>query len=299
MNSLYVVATGQRVGKTTLSLGLIKVLESAGLRVGFFKPVGQQYVERDGERIDKDVVLIQSAFSVRGAASQMSPVTVPRGFVESYIFNRDVEPLKRQIFEAYERLAEHCDVLLVEGTGHAGVGSCLDLSNADVAAMLNARAVLIVEGGIGSALDEAALNISLFRARNVDVVGVIANKVFPEKRDRIEKSLRQGFANMDLKLLGAVPYDRSLTYPRVGQVADTLSAQVLCGEQALNTRIENVLVAAMEPQNVLPRIGPRSLMITPGDRIDNILMSLSSGLFRGDTHSSVVGLVLTDRKSVV
>jgi len=293
MRSLYVMATGQHVGKTTMSLGLINLLESHGLSVRFFKPVGQQYVERDGIKIDKDAVLMQSALSVGGTLPEMSPVTVPRGFVEKYLFDPDVEPLKKRIFEAYEHQAQYCDVMVVEGTGHAGVGSCFDLSNADVAAMLDSRAILVVEGGIGSALDQVALNISLFRERNVEVIGVIANKVFPEKRDRIEKVLRQGLSNMGLKLLGAIPYDEGLTYPRVGQVVDVLSAQILCGEQALNTRIENILVAAMEPQNVLPRIGPRSLMITPGDRIDNILVSLSSGLFRGDSQNSVVGLVLT------
>ncbi|MFA5865193.1 MAG: AAA family ATPase [Phycisphaerae bacterium] len=293
MQSIFIVASGQHVGKTTLSLGLISLLVEQGRRVHFFKPVGQEYVERDGTMIDKDAVFMQTVMSLGGTLAEMSPVTIPRGFVENYLFHRDVEPLKRRIFEAYGRVSQGCDVLVVEGTGHAGVGACLDLSNADVAAMLDISALLVVEGGIGSTLDQVALNLSLFQGRQVKVVGVVANKVIPEKRERITQALDRGLANMGLKLLGSIPYDETLTYPRMRQVAQNLSAQVLSGESAMDVRIDNTIVAAMEPQNVLPHIGPHTLMITSGDRIDNILVAINKGLHQADHNSCIVGLVLT------
>lgn len=293
MQSLYVVATGQHVGKTTVSLGIMLVLAKRGLHIHFFKPIGQQTVDVDGLRIDKDAVLMQAVLSLDGALAEISPVTVPSGFVENYLFNRDPEPLKERILASYNRLCTDCDVIVVEGTGHAGVGSCLDLSNADVASLIGAKALLVVEGGIGSTLDQVALNYSLLKPRNVDILGVVANKVWPDKRDRIDKALRQGLANMGLRLLGTIPYDPILTYPQVGQIASALNAKVICGGPALDTHVENILVAAMEPQNVLPRIRPYSLMITPGDRIDNILLALNSGLLRTDRQDSVVGLLLT------
>ena len=156
--NLYIVATGQHVGKTTISLGLMHALMQRGLRVHFFKPVGQQTVERQGVRIDKDAVLIQSALSIESGLAKMSPVTVPKGFVEGYLFNRNVEPLKRAILESYQQVAQGCDVIVIEGTGHAGVGSCLDLSNAEVASLLGAQALMVVEGGVGSTIDEVMLD---------------------------------------------------------------------------------------------------------------------------------------------
>jgi BioD-like phosphotransacetylase family protein len=291
--SLYVVATGQHVGKTTVSLGLMRVLADRGLKVHFFKPVGQQTVEREGVRIDKDAVLIQSALSIEGVLSRMSPVTVPRGFVENYIFNRDVEPLKRGILKSYEQIRHGCDVIVIEGTGHAGVGSCFDLSNAEVASLLGARALLVVEGGVGSTLDEVALNLGLFQIKDVQVIGVVANKVWPDKCDHIGRVLKQGLGNMGLRFLGAIPFDATLTYPRVGQIARELGAEVLCGERFLDKQVHNILVAAMEPQDVLPRILPRSLMITPGDRVDNILVAAHSGLLRSSREEGVVALLLT------
>lgn len=293
MQSIYVVATGQHVGKTTVSLGLMTLLVEHGLRVRFFKPVGQQIIECDGKAIDKDAILMQEVLGVAGALEKMSPVTVPSGFVERYLFDRQPEALKRRLLDAYQSLCHDCDIMVVEGTGHAGVGACLDLSNADVAGLISAHALLVVEGGIGSTIDQVALNCCLLRANNVPILGVIANKVWPEKRGRIERALRQGLANMGLSLLGCIPYDAALTCPQVGQIAKALGADVLCGGEFLDLHIENVIVAAMEPQNVLPRIKPRSLMITPGDRIDNILLALNSGPIKAHRDDSVLAMVLT------
>ena len=41
------------------------------------------------------------------------------------------------------------EILLIEGTGHAGVGAVIGLSNATVAAMLGAPAIIVSEGRWG------------------------------------------------------------------------------------------------------------------------------------------------------
>lgn len=293
MYSIFVMATGKDVGKTTISIGLMKLFKDRGLRVHFIKPVGQSFVQVPEGKIDKDSILMREIYGLNGQLADMSPVVVPHGFVEHYIFEPEVEPLKKRILEAYEHMSAACDVLIVEGTGHAGVGSCFDLSNAEVASLLGAHAIVVAEGGMGRTIDEVALNLSLFEARGVDVLGVIVNKVFPDKWKRLRENLTRGLGNKGLSLLGVIPYEESLTYPRIRQIAQALQAQVLCGEQEINTRVENVIVAAMEPQNFLPRIQPHTLMITPGDRIDNILVALNSRHYSTDTRGSVEGIVLT------
>ncbi len=81
MHTIYIVATGQHVGKTTLSLGLVSFLREYGLRVHFSKPVGQQVQKRKEGEFDKDSILLQTVFGLDGTLRDMSPVTVPRGFV--------------------------------------------------------------------------------------------------------------------------------------------------------------------------------------------------------------------------
>ena len=54
------------------------------------------------------------------------------------------------------------DVLLIEGTGHAGVGAVIGLSNADVAALLQAPVLIVSEAGVGRPIDEIVLDHCLF-----------------------------------------------------------------------------------------------------------------------------------------
>ena len=43
-------------------------------------------------------------------------------------------------------------MVVYEGTGHPGVGSVVDLSNAEVARQLESEVILVLEGGIGNFL---------------------------------------------------------------------------------------------------------------------------------------------------
>ena len=87
-----------------------------------------------------------------------------------------------------------------------------------------------------------------------------------------------------------MPYESSLTHFSVGQLAEEFNYRVLCGTQALSNRIENVVVAAMEPQNVVPYIRHNTLVIAPGDRLDNILVAINV-LAQDYAHSG--GLLVT------
>ena len=86
------------------------------------------------------------------------------------------------------------DILLIEGTGHAGVGAVIGLSNAAVAAMLGAPAVIVSEGGVGRPIDEIVLNASLFARHGVKVAGAIVNKVDLDAKPGLARTLERGLA---------------------------------------------------------------------------------------------------------
>ena len=85
MRQLYLAATGQNRGKTTVSLGLFNGFLARGLRAGFMKPVGQRTVIDHGEAADEDAVLMHEVFELTDPYSAMSPVHIPRGFTKAYI----------------------------------------------------------------------------------------------------------------------------------------------------------------------------------------------------------------------
>ncbi|MCK5450305.1 MAG: AAA family ATPase, partial [Candidatus Omnitrophica bacterium] len=71
---IFIAATRQNVGKTTVSIGLIAALSKRYKKIGFIKPVGQRYVLDEGHKIDEDTVLMQRVFGFRSPLYEMSPV---------------------------------------------------------------------------------------------------------------------------------------------------------------------------------------------------------------------------------
>ena len=274
MKPIYISATVQDSGKTCVTLGLMQVLQEMGTKPGYCKPVGQHYVRYKDKNIDEDSVLMHRAFDMQDKPYYLSPIAIERGFTSKFIFNPDVAPLEQEILDCQKYLSDLHPMVIYEGTGHAGVGSCFGLSNARVAELLGSEVVIVTAGGIGRPIDEIALSLSLFREHNVNVLGVILNKVLPSKYDKVKKTVGQGLKNLGTRLLGAIPYDPSLSYFTMGQLADEFKYEVLCGHDSLSNVIEKSVVAAMAPQNVFQRITDNSLVICPGDRVDNILVTL-------------------------
>ncbi|MDI6606006.1 MAG: AAA family ATPase, partial [Candidatus Omnitrophota bacterium] len=52
MKKIFIAATKQNDGKTTVSLGLIRNFQETFKRVGFIKPIGQRYLEEEGLKVD-------------------------------------------------------------------------------------------------------------------------------------------------------------------------------------------------------------------------------------------------------
>jgi BioD-like phosphotransacetylase family protein len=270
MRHLYLAATGQNRGKTTASLGLLEGFLRRGLKAGFMKPVGQRTVIDDGEPADEDAVLMRTTFRLPEPYSVLSPVHIPRGFTKAYIAGEVVEDLGAKIVRAHARFAEH-DVLLIEGTGHAGVGAVIGLSNAAVAARLGAPAIIVSEGGVGRPIDEIVLNASLFASQGVEIAGAIVNKVDTTAQPGIQRVLERGLAPYGIPLLGILPIRPILSNPTLEMILEGVHGETLHPGPDLERVVDGVAIGAMEPGHMLERVGPGTLVIVPGDREDVIL----------------------------
>lgn len=270
MRHLYLAATGQNRGKTTASLGLLDGFRRRGLHAGFMKPVGQRTLILDGEPADEDAVLMRSVFNLPEPWSAISPVHIPRGFTKRVIAGEVVEDFGARIDAAHASFAEH-ELLLIEGTGHAGVGAVIGMSNAVVAARIGAPVVIISEGGVGRPIDEIVLNVSHFEAHGVPVVGALVNKVRIDEQPGIERTLERGLARHGIPLLGILPYRPVLSNPTLEMVLEGVDGHVIHPGPDLDRVIDDVAIGAMEPHHMLERVGPGTLVIVPGDREDAIL----------------------------
>jgi len=286
VKQLYLAATGQNRGKTTAALGLLDGFLRRGLNAGFMKPVGQRTVIDDGEPADEDAVLMRITFGLPQPYSVLSPVHIPRGFTKAYIAGKVVEDLGARIARAHAQFADH-EVLLIEGTGHAGVGAVIGLSNAAVAASLGAPAIIVSEGGVGRPIDEIVLNAALFEQHGVPVAGAIVNKVDVKAQPGMEQVLSRGLAPYDIPLLGILPVHPMLSNPTLEMILEGVNGEALHPGPDLERVIDGVAIGAMEPGHMLERVGPGTLVIVPGDRED-VILTLTTAHLMGKPRSASV-----------
>ncbi len=291
---IFVAASRMNEGKTTTCLGLFAALQSMYPRVGFIKPIGQRFIEIDGNKVDEDSYLLDMIYDVHVPLVSMSPVTIDSTFTRRYLKQPGTElPLLiDKICRAFDRVSWEKDFTLIEGTGHAGVGSVFDLSNARVAKLLGAKVILVSSGGVGRPIDEIALNKALFDQQGVEVIGAILNKVEPDKMDLVAEYAGLGLERLGVPLLGVLPVQKVLTSPNLPQIAEEIDGKWLNGRRSASQRIQRVIVGAMTAKGIVEYIQPGVLIITPGDRDDIILAAISSARLSGER--TIAGIVLTN-----
>lgn len=292
---VFVAATRMNDGKTTTCLGLFAALQSLFPRVGFIKPIGQRFINVQGYQVDEDSYLLDTIYNVHVPLESMSPVTIDGTFTRRYLKDPDtmLAELEDKICRAFDRVSWEKDFTLIEGTGHAGVGSVFDLSNARVARLLKAKVILVSPGGIGRPIDEIALNKALFDKAGVEVIGAILNKVELDKISIIQEYAGLGLQRLGVPLLGVLPIQKMLSRPSLSQIAEEIEGVWLNGKAtAGKQRAERVVVGAMTAKRVIDYLQPGVVIITPGDRDDIILAAISSARISGE--KTIAGLILTD-----
>lgn len=293
--AIFVAATGQNVGKTTICLGMIAALKKRLPTLGFMKPVGQQH-EKVGEclLVDKDVVLFKEYFNLAARYEDMSPVIFPGGFTRNYLDGKiDAEQLKEKIAKSFKLIEEGNDFTIVEGTGHVGVGSIVTLSNAAIAAQLKLDIVIIAKGGLGSAFDELALNKSLCDQYGVRIAGVILNRVIPEKQEMVQEYISKALARWDIPLIGMIPYNQFLSTPSMEDFETLFQTKLLSGENYHYRHFETMRLVATSAETFEERLFPNQLIVTPATREDIIHCILQKKQDLNDEPHT--GLILTGR----
>ncbi|MEZ4910886.1 MAG: AAA family ATPase [Saprospiraceae bacterium] len=243
--NIYVAATSQHVGKTTSTLGLVSSFMQKDIKVGYCKPVGQKYLDVDNLRVDKDTILFADLIGFSMVPEIHSPIIFGPGAIEKYLDDPNPTDLANAIIKAANVLGQENDLVIFEGTGHPGVGSVAELSNAKVASLVDAGVVMVVEGGVGSTIDMLNMTTALFREENVPIIGVIINKVIPDKIDKINHYVGGWLQKKSIPLLGLVPYEKTLAYPLIRTVADAVHGVITYNVDYIDNKVENILAGSL------------------------------------------------------
>ncbi len=245
MRNIFISASGQHVGKTTTTLGLVSNLRKMGYNTGYCKPVGQQFVDVNGAIADKDAVLFADVIGFRVVPEWHSPVVIGPGVTRQYLDDPTQFHFQEQILAAARSLDPLYDIVVYEGTGHPGVGSITDVSNAQVAKLLNCGTILVVEGGIGRTIDRLNLCRAIFKEQDVPIVGVIVNKVEISKKEEVTHYVGKALDQMGIPLMGVIPYDKTLLFPILETIRQAVDGSCILNEDRLNNRVEDIVAGSL------------------------------------------------------
>lgn len=289
---IFIGATGQHCGKTTISLSLIHLARKKYGRVGFMKPIGPKWIEFNGKIVDKDAAMFSSVFGVEEDVTLMSPVTLTPGTTRRFLDGEiDAKAPRMLIRAACDELEKKYDFLIIEGAGHGGVGSVVGMNNARIAADLNAPVLLVTGGGIGNVIDAVELNLALYQREQADVRIIMANKLVPEKRENSLKYLRKAFAGSGKMITSAFDYLPTLADPTLHHVSELLGLP-LKGDAAERSRLcHNIQLGAASSQIVIDHLEESTLLIVTSSR-DELLVTASSLHHIPEYKARLAGLII-------
>lgn len=289
---IFVAGTGQNSGKTTVCFALMHMARKKYDRVGFIKPLGPKPVPLERLVVDKDAALMAEAFGLMEDLELMSPVLIQpqttRGVIDGTIVAGDLE---RKIIDSCAALEKKYDFLVIEGSGHPGVGSVLNLSNARIARLLKAPVLMVTGGGIGSVVDAAALDMALFEKESVEVRAMLVNKLLPEKRESSLGYLQKIYADQPFKVLGGFNFQPVLANPTLQRISKILDLPLQGYLQSSNRIIHHLQIGAPSTQRVAELLKKDSLIIVTSSR-DELIVTLANLYQFPEYREKIAGLLI-------
>src|SRR3990172_6868799 len=224
-----VMGTGSDVGKSAAAPGLCRIFHRAGIDVAPFKAQNMSlnsFVTSDGGEMGRAQVLRAKACGLPPHAD-MNPIllkpeadncsqVIVQGKVwgkhqgRSYFARRD--ELFRFVQESYGRLAQHHNLIVIEGAGSAAEVNLRgkDIVNWPIAEMADARVLLVADIDRGGVFAQVIGTLDLLSAdERRRVMGIVVNK-FRGDLELFADGVRFLEERARLPVLGVLPFLRDL-----------------------------------------------------------------------------------------
>jgi hypothetical protein len=263
--TLLVTSTGESTGKTAITLALGLLAKERGRRVGYMKPKGTRLQSNVGKTLDLDPMLARDLLDLDSEMHQMEPVVYSPTFVRGAVRGQeDPAELAEVVREQFDLLADGRDLMLVEGGGSHTTGGIVDLTDPQVADLLDAEVLLVAEYREPDDLDALLAAADDVGAR---LKGVLFNRVADAAYDELEEDVVPFLEGRDIPVVGVLPRLQELAGVTVADLADELGADVV-NDAPTDAFVERFLVGAMGGDEALRyfRRTKNAAVITGGDR---------------------------------
>ena len=217
---VFVSATDTGAGKTAVTAGIAAVLRRRGVDVGVFKPVSSGGTA--------DARLLAEAAGVADALELVNPVRLEAPLspnVAAELEGRQV-PLE-PIDDAYRRLTQRHDIVLVEGVGGLLVPIRDDFLVSDLARRLDLPLLVVARAALGT-INHTMLTLEAADRRDLDVIGVVYNTTSPGDPRAAGTSPDVIYRLSGVRSLGIVPHDPGVDVDagNLGRLPDLIERHV-------------------------------------------------------------------------
>ncbi|GAB2800727.1 phosphate acetyltransferase [Streptomyces daliensis] len=280
--SVYVTSISRGDGRQVVELGVMELLTRQVDRVGVFRPLVHDGPDRLYDLLRSRYRLTQPAGSVFGMSyDEAAALQAERG----------TDELLSRLVDRFHEVAAEYEAVLVLGTDYADTQIPSELAfNARLANECGAAVLPVVAGNDQSAESVAAEVRNAhhaFTSLGCDVIAMIANRVRGEEAQEAARALGSHLPEP----VYVLPEEPALSAPTVGQVKDTLGAEVLLGDHAgLARDVRDFVFGGAHLPTFLPALTEGCMVITPGDRADLIVGSLAA---HSAGSPAIAGVVLT------
>jgi len=209
--SFFITGTDTGAGKTWSTLVLMHYFKQQGLSVIGMKPVAAGCEWIDEQLKNEDALLLQQHSSIKLAYEEINP----------YAFEEPVSPHLAGVenpvqfdvlLQAYEKLKNKADVVIVEGAG----GWLAPLNNesdiAGFAIALDIPVIVVVAIRLGC-INHARLTVQSIQQSKVNCAGWLAVCIDPEM-DKQTENIETLQKKLTIPLLGVIPYAEKIDFER-------------------------------------------------------------------------------------
>ena len=282
-SAVYVLAPEGDTGKSTIALGLLRILAGTVQRVGVFRPITLAARANESHHTrDRIVEMLLQHTTADLSYEDCIGVTNVR-------VHQDRDAALSEIVDRYQAVARQCDVVVVLGSDYTGVPSPTEFDfNATIAVNLGAHVLLVLRGADrtpGEIVTNARLTIEELRGEHAHPVGVVVNRCDEDALEEIGTEL----AALDVPSW-TLPSKELLTAPTMGELLEAVDGSLYSGDPALLDReAMAVMVGGMTGDRILERLVDGMVVIVPADRTDAVLAVLAAHAAEG--FPSLAGMI--------
>ncbi|WP_406660800.1 phosphotransacetylase family protein [Methanolobus sp. ZRKC3] len=276
MVSILVSSSEEFSGKSSICMGLGKILQEKGHVIGYMKPIGNLLMDVHGSLTDEDAEGIKKLLGLEDPSKYITPIHLTDSLANDALMGVQKD-LDERLMEAYSFISDDKDIVLIEGAGGIGSGAMYNLSDPEIASKIGTKILLVTRYDSIFAVDRILCDVRIISKKDM-LAGIILNEVPKANLKRVNELVVPFLEKRGIPVFGVVPEDETLRSVSLSEIVEDLHAEVLVGAGKLDELVKHYLVGAMEVGSAIKyfRRNPDSLVITGGDRADLQMAAIES-----------------------